>query len=513
MQATPQSFQTAVALIKSDAAAFLPEIALSLSVCALLIYDVVVKKASARGAAILAMIGVAASGLALWFQEPPAGGRELFAVVEGGPGMLRLDRFGTFFKALILAATALTIPMAAQYAPFRRRRMGEFYALLLGSVVGMFGMASSVNLLMFYLSVEFASMASYLLTAFVKRDMKGSEGGLKYVVYGSVASGLMIYGMSLIYGMTGSLHVGALGERLTASGLDEPALVVAGLLAFAGFAYKMSAFPMHFWTPDVYEGAPTPFTAFLSVASKAAGFALFIRFLLAYAPGFGVQAATGAPTNVDWPTLIAIVAAASMTVGNLAALQQTNVKRMLAYSSIAHAGYLLMGVAAMRPGAEFAAGRTDAVLFYFVVYLAMNLGAFFVVNAVESDPRLNAKTVDDYDGLFRRAPFLAICLAWFVYSLIGLPPAAGFTGKLQLFMAVVERDWYWLAIVAGLNTAISMYYYARVFRAMFFGEARDASPVKFGPALHVVVGVLAVAVLWLFVDSDRMVRLTQRFGL
>jgi NADH-quinone oxidoreductase subunit N len=506
------AYLEAVARIKADASSFLPEILLSAAICALLLYDVFAKKATHRGAATLAFGGLLAAGLAIFAQASglPGSARELFAIDASGRGMMRLDGFALFFKGLVLVCAAVTVPMALQYRPFQNRKMGEFYALLLGSVVGMFVMSSATHLLMFYLGVETASMASYLLVAFLKRDMKGSEAGLKYVIYGSVASGVMIFGMSLIYGMTGSLHLSALSEAFTATGLTNSALLVAGVFAFAGFAYKMAAFPMHFWCPDVYEGAPTPFTAFLSVASKAAGFALFIRFLLAFNPEFRVEFGGGAAL-VDWPTLIGVVAAASMTFGNLAALAQKNVKRMLAYSSIAHAGYLLMGVAALRPGAG--PEQTKSLLFYFVVYLFMNLGAFFVVNAAESDPELKATDVDHYDGLGLRAPFIGVCLTLFLFSLIGIPPTAGFTGKFQLLKDVVDRKMYWLAVTAGVNTAISMYYYAKLLKAMYFSEAKTDRPFAFGRPTQAFVGLLALPVLWLFIDSDRMVDFAARFGL
>ena len=245
--------------------------------------------------------------------------------------------------------------------------MGEFYALLLGAALGMFVMSAATNLLIFYLGVEFSSMASYLLTAFVKRDLKGSEAGMKYAIYGSVSSGVMIFGLSLIYGLTGSLNIARpRGARSRPPGTPRRRCLLAGAMTFAGLAYKMAAFPMHFWCPDVYEGAPTPFTAFLSVASKAAGFALFIRFLLAFGSGYGVTLSSRSEqrSTIDWPILVMVASVASMTLGNLAALWQTNIKRMLAYSSIAHAGYLLMAVAVMSPGQPAGQAAAPALLLH-----------------------------------------------------------------------------------------------------------------------------------------------------
>jgi NADH-quinone oxidoreductase subunit N len=459
---------------------------------------------------VIAVAGVLAAGIALVLQDvSPA--REIFGWDRGGErlGMMRLDAFGQFFKGLILLGTAISAVMALSFEQFEKRRMGEFYALLVGAALGMLVMSGATNLLIFYLGVEFSSMASYLLSAFVKRDLKGSEAGMKYAIYGSVASGVMIFGMSLLYGMTGSLHINDLARTFAAGGEAAPTLLAAGGMAFAGLAYKMAAFPMHFWCPDVYEGAPTPFTAFLSVASKAAGFALFIRFLLAIGKGYSVTLATGSTAAMGWPTLVMVASVASMTVGNLAALWQTNVKRMLAYSSIAHAGYLLMAVAVLTPGA--APAQAQPLLFYFIAYLFMNLGAFYVVTLVEG--KTGRVDVDGYRGLGRSAPVLGVCLTVFLLSLIGVPPTGGFTGKLQLFMAVIDAKLYWLAVVAGVNTAVSAYYYFRLIKAMYLDEAREAAPRGFRLLPQVVVAALAIPVVWLGIDFNRVAVFAGRFGL
>jgi NADH-quinone oxidoreductase subunit N len=502
------SFNAAVDAITRDLAGFVPETILSVFVCVLLLFDLFGKAARPKAAGVVAILGVALAGIALVCQEVSPG-REIFGAAGRG-GMLAVDAFGQFFKGLILACTGITAIMALAFDGFSRRRMGEFYALLLGAALGMFVMSSATNLLIFYLGVEFASMASYLLTAFVKRDLKGSEAGMKYAVYGSVASGVMIFGLSLLYGLTGSLHVTDLRNALAAGGDVAPTLLIAAGMSFAGLAYKMASFPMHFWCPDVYEGAPTPFAAFLSVASKAAGFALFVRFLLGFGPGYKVIPAVGKDlVQVDWPTLIMIASIASMTLGNLAALWQTNVKRMLGYSSIAHAGYLLMAVAVMAPGHP--AKQATPLLFYLIAYLFMNLGAFFVVTLVEN--RTGRAEIDGYRGLGRSAPFLGVCLTLFLLSLLGVPPTAGFTGKLQLFMAVIDQKMYWLAIAAGVNTAISAYYYFRIIKAMYLDEPHPEAPRSFALYPQIVVAALAVPVLWLGLDFNRVAAFAGRFGL
>jgi NADH-quinone oxidoreductase subunit N len=497
-----KAFNDAVAAIKADLGGFVPETILSVLVCVLLLWDLFGKKVNPRATGVIALVGTLLAGIALAAQQVTPG-RDLFS------GMMRLDAFGQFFKGLILAGTAVTIVMALSFESFSRRRMGEFYALLVGAALGMFVMSSATNLLMFYLGVEFSSMASYLLTAFVKRDLKGSEAGMKYAIYGSVSSGVMIFGLSLLYGLTGSLDVTDLARTFAAGGDAASTLLVAAAMAFAGLAYKMAAFPMHFWCPDVYEGAPTPFTAFLSVASKAAGFALFVRFLLAFDSNYGVTLGGGAKILVAWPTLVMVASVASMTIGNLAALWQTNVKRMLAYSSIAQAGYLLMAVAILVPGQP--PEQATPLLFYFIAYLFMNLGAFYVVTLVEG--RNGQVDVDGYRGLGRTAPLLGVCLTLFLLSLLGVPPTGGFTGKLQLFMAVIDKKLYWLAIVAAVNTAVSAYYYFRLIKAMYLDEAHVDAPKGFRFFPQAVVAALAVPVLWLGLDFNRVLEFTRQFGL
>jgi NADH-quinone oxidoreductase subunit N len=288
------------------------------------------------------------------------------------------------------------------------------------------------------------------------------------------------------------------------------------VLIFGGFAYKMAAFPMHFWCPDVYEGAPTPVTAWLSVASKAAGFAVFVRFLMAFSAGFDVsyrmEGGVLDQMNFGWQELVAAVAALSMTVGNLAALWQTNVKRMLAYSSVAHAGYLLMGVAAIDPsdpsGTQFA-----PLVFYFMAYFAMNLGAFYIVNLVAA--REGREDIEGYRSLGRRSPIMAFCLTLFLFSLIGLPPTGGFVGKMQLFMAVIDGGLVWLAVVAGINTAISVYYYARLLKAMYLQEEDETvatEPLIPGRANLAFLGGFAVLVLVLGVAFSPLAELAQTFS-
>jgi NADH-quinone oxidoreductase subunit N len=501
-------------VISRGVAGFVPELILCGLVCVLLLADLFIRGVKPRTTAWIATLGLLLAGIALWPRLEASG--EIFGWMQGNAqqGLMVTDRFAWFFQMFFLATALATLPMAVDHAAFRARRMGEYHALVVAATLGMFMMAGAVNLLVAYLGIEFASMASYIATAFDKRDRRGSEGGLKYVVYGSVASGVMIYGLSLLYGMTGSLHYGAIAQQLQIHAASDLGLVTAALLVFGGFAYKMAAFPMHFWCPDVYEGAPTPFTAYLSVASKAAGFAIFVRFVAAFTDGSGPSfVAFGSvpfEASFGWPTLIAAAAALSMTVGNLAALWQTNVKRMLAYSSIAQAGYLLMAVAVYAAGqGRPSGGDLGPLIFYFIAYFFMNLGAFHVVSVVSS--RTGAEHVEDFAGLGRRSPWMAFGLVVCLLSLLGMPPTGGFTGKLQLLQAAVENHLVWLAVLAGINTAISAFYYFKLIRCMYLHDSQ-AGLLNAGTTNAVMLAVLVVPILVLGLAFSPFIEFSRSFG-
>jgi NADH-quinone oxidoreductase subunit N len=483
----------------ASAAAFRPELALTFGTMALFILDLFWKHHPSRPARLatgtLLVLGLTAWLLAL----QPDGARLLFN------GMIATDRFATFFKWLFLLAAGLTVLISAPGKDFPPARIGEFYALMTAMLLGLFLMASATDLLMVYLSIELVSLCSYVLAGFKKGDRRAAEASLKYVIYGGVASGVMLFGMSYLYGLLGTTSLGELAMRiqhLQATGLPAAAtrltLVVAVVLVTAGVGYKIAAVPWHMWCPDVYEGAPTPFTAFLSVGPKAAGFAVALRLFYgalsgpsATMAGFG-EAVGGVP----WPAIIGIMAAVTMTLGNLTALAQTNLKRLLAYSSIAHAGYMLMGLSA-------ASDRgMQSIMIYMLIYVVMNLGSFLVVILVAE--ATGSESILDYRGLAKRHPLAATAFAIFLFSLTGIPPFAGFVGKWYLFVAVLDRvpgpggNWYaTLAIIGALNSAVSLYYYVRVIRAMFI-DVPYAEP-KQAPATPVMYQVLlsasAVAVL------------------
>jgi NADH-quinone oxidoreductase subunit N len=437
-------------------------------------------------------------------------------------GMIASDPFATFFKWLFLAAAALTVLIAARSTEFGRQQIGVFYPLLLSIVLGMFLMASAMDLLMMYLAVELVSLVSYALAGYRQGDRKAAEAALKYVIYGGVASGIMLFGMSYIYGLTGStsllglggaldgLAVGTMGSSQTAL---RVALAVAVIFVLCGVGFKIASVPWHMWCPDVYEGAPTPFTAFLSVGPKAAGFALAVRFFwsaLAGAPlGNGPGALTDGLSDLPWPAIIGVLAAVTMTLGNLTAIVQNNLKRLLAYSSIAHAGYMLMGLcAASTVGVQ-------SVMIYLLVYLVMNLGAFLVVIVVAQ--ATGSESIDAYRGLGRRNPLAALSFAVFLFSLTGLPPFAGFTGKWYLFVAVLQNyampggGWYAaLAVIGALNSAVSLYYYMRIARAMFLEAPVGEFTVRPHLGYQIMLGAFSAALLLFGVWWNPLIDWTQQ---
>jgi NADH-quinone oxidoreductase subunit N len=432
---------------------FLPEIILSATILLLIILDLLARSKNVIGP--VAALGCVVALIAT------------FDLYSAQPGllfhrMIVLDRFSLFFKIFTLAATILTIWMSLGNNEIKQVHQGEFYTLLLTCALGMFFMASSSNLLMAYLSLELVSLTSYVLTGFLPHNRRSSEAALKYLIYGGVASGTMIYGMSWIFGMAGSLDYAAIQTALAQNGINKAALFIAFVFIMAGFGYKIVFVPFHMWSPDVYQGAPTPFTAFLSVASNAAGIAIMIRFFF---PGVSRMVPGGDwafVSGVEWPHVLLFVSMITMTLGNLCALNQKNLKRMLAYSGIAHAGYMLMGLAVLTNDG------LSAILFYVVVYLIMNLGAFLVVGMVANVT--GDEEIESYRGLaWRGAALPAACLAIFLFSLTGLPPFAGFIGKFFLFAAVLKEGgaFVMLAVVAILNSVVSLYYYAKVVKTMF----------------------------------------------
>lgn len=388
-------------------------------------------------------------------------------------GMISMDPFGQFFKILIIAAALITVIQASKSKDLEKSPKTEFYAFLLALTLGLNMMAVASDLLMIYLAVEMASLTSYVMAGYLAHSRRSEEAGLKYVLYGGVASGVMIFGLSLLYGLTGSLNLVEIRQFFLENATDRLVLFITFIMILTGLGYKMAIAPFHMWSPDVYEGAPMPVTAFLSVGSKAAGFAVTLRFFLVTFIVIDKDGTWTVLKALDWQTLVAVLAAITMTVGNVIALQQTNIKRFLAYSSVAHAGYMLMGVAVQsRVGVE-------GIMFYFMAYFLMNLGAFFVATLIAN--QFGTEEMSDYRGLVRQnffGAFLAISMTIFMFSLTGIPPFAGFIGKWYIFQAVIKSGMIWLAVIAAINSVISLYYYVRLVKYMTFDDPQEEMKVQ-----------------------------------
>jgi NADH-quinone oxidoreductase subunit N len=413
-------------------------------------------------------------------------------------GMLAIGPLVVFFKALLVGAS-LAIALVFTFRNSRELfglGQGEFYALLLAVTLSNLLLAASNDLAMLYLSLEMVSITSYVMVAYMKGDRLSNEASLKYILFGAVSTGGMLYGLSLLYGMTGTTSLPAIREFLAAGLTDanRGAVYLIALFVFAGFGFKTAAVPFHFWCPDVYQGAPTPVTAFLSVAPKAAGFAIMARFFF---DGLATSR-TGSwdlVGTINWPALLMLVSVLTMTVGNVAALTQTNMKRLLAYSSIAHAGYIMMGVVALSENGA------RALMIYLLAYLFMNLGAFLVVTLIHTQD--GTFDLRDYPGLYRRAPFLTVAMAVFLLSLVGIPPLVGFMGKLYVFAAIMEkgREYWWYAVVGAVNAAIAAYYYFRVLKTMVIDAGNEEKPPFRLPLadavwLAVLVAANVLPLLW-----------------
>lgn len=393
-------------------------------------------------------------------------------------GMLRDDWLAFTFRILFLFSAALTALLTTGVRGVRQQ--GEFYALLVIATLGMNLMAAAGDLVMLYLAIETTSIPLYVLAGFLKQDDRSTESGLKYFLFGALTSTVMLYGFSLLFGLAGTTNLYALADALRAGAVSAWVLAGTLILVLVGFGFKVSMVPFHFWSPDVYEGAPTPITAFVSTASKAAGFAVLVRVLLAVFPS----------VEAYWVPMLSVLAVLTMTVGNLLALAQKNIKRLLAYSSVAHAGYVLIGLVAL------SAFGVTSVVFYLAAYLVSNLAAFAVVilfaNAAGSED------IKDYAGLSRRSPGLALAMLVALLSLAGMPPLAGFVGKLWVFAAAVESGLIWLAFVGVINAIIGLYYYLTVLKVVYLYRSEDEDKPVAVPrtyALALAVCILAIVAI------------------
>jgi len=484
-----------------DLRAFMPELVITATFLLVVLIDISLGHLRKSLSFLAAGIGLIAALTAVIAQfGQPA--RTLFY------GMIAVDDMGVFFRGFVIVASFLILLAAPASRELARAHLGEFYALLLGVTLGMMLLASSVDMIMLFLALEMVSLSSYIMVGYLSTDRLSNEASLKYILFGAVSTGAMLYGITLLFGMTGSTKMVLMRDALSrgaGGGENLLAMLVATALLLAGFGFKVAAVPFHFWCPDVYTGAPTPVTAFLSVAPKAAGFAALIRFFFT---GMSDTSAGAGPwsafTAVNWTLLVLLISVVTMIFGNVAALRQNNMKRLLAYSSISHAGYIMMGAVVLN------AEGIQAVLVYLITYLFMNLGAFIIV--IEMYNRTGSFDVRDYRGLYRRSPFLTIAMTVFLLSLMGIPPLAGFFGKLYVFAAAVDRGLAWYAAVGALNSVIAVYYYARVIKEMVIEEAAQDSgalPVSWANAALVWAMLVPTALLMLVWDSVQRLTLSS----
>ncbi|MDH5606062.1 MAG: NADH-quinone oxidoreductase subunit N [Anaerolineae bacterium] len=447
----------------------MPEIILAVLAALIVIVDLRVKKKDSDVIAWLTFIGIALAFAATLVYIHPMGGKQIWG------GMLRSDDLSKIFRLVFLFGAGATVLFAKGYEVIGRR--GEFYILLVLSTLGMNLMGASADLIMLFVAIETASLPLYIMAGFMTDNERSIEAGFKYLLFGAMTSTLMLYGFSLLYGFAGTTDIYQLAQGIAAGNVPAVALVGSIVLVLIGFGFKISMVPFHFWAPDVYEGAPTPVTGFLSTASKAAGFAVVTRVLF-----------TAFPQAADvWMNYVAVLSAVTMTLGNLVALRQTNIKRMLAYSSIAHAGYILMGIAA---GSQL--GITG-VVYYVAVYLLTNLAAFGIVvvyyNQVGSDE------IKDYAGMSRRSPGLAFAMLLLFLSLGGIPPLGGFIGKVLVFAAAVKAGLVWLAVIGVLNAVVGLYYYLIVLKVVYLHRQEgDEAPLAISRAHSWVLAVCTLGV-------------------
>ncbi len=479
---------------------FMPELTLVLTLAFVVVWDLLLKRHKDR-AKILPALALAGLVMAGYFTV------RLTSAPEGSlfMGLIAVDGFGILCRLLFIVTAIVVILLAIPSRELEGMNKGELFVLLIAATVSLMWMANAINLLMIYLALEMVSVTSYIMVGYLRTERLSNEAALKYLLFGAVATGVMLFGLSLLFGLTGSLDLYTIRSALqneSALAGARPTLITIVILLMAGIGFKIAAVPFHFWCPDVYTGAPTPVTAFLSVGPKVAGFAVLVRVFfigMAEPTGQGPWPVWQMLEAVDWQVILIGISIATMTLGNVAAILQTNLKRLLAYSSIAHAGYILMGAA-------LASGKgIQAMLAYMVIYLFMNLGAFIVVTAIYD--HLGSFDLKDYAGLWKRSPWLTGAMGVFLLSLMGIPPFAGFLAKFYIFAAVIQAGLGWFAVVGVLNSAIAGFYYMKVLKTIFAEDGQTADPplIELHPIYSGLLVVLVVPniiglVLWGYLD-------------
>ncbi len=460
--------------------AIMPEIAMTVLVCLVLLVDLFVPQRRKALLGLLTLFGVVVTGLLTL----PLIGMEADLFSD----MYRVDSFAIFFKFIFLAITALTVLISMRYLSIEEIHLGEYYALVLFSVIGMMVMAGGSDLLTIYIGLELLSIPIYMLVGFMKRDLLSQEGGIKYFLLGAFSSGIILYGIALAYGITGTTNLAAMHAAFGETTGPNILLTLSVIMIVAGFAFKIALVPFHMWAPDAYQGAPTSITAFISVGTKAAAFAGLLRIFAVAFEGIADQ----------WAILLWLLAVFSMTWGNIAAMVQSNLKRLLAYSSVAHAGYVMMGLVV---GSEIGMA---SVLLYLAVYIFMNMGAFTMVILL-CRQNFRGDRVEDFRGLARAHPLAGIGFVIFFLSLAGIPPTAGFVGKFYLFSAAIESGYIWLALIGVLNSVLSVYYYFKIVANMYMAEPAGKVDISTSVPLRLALGLMVAGVLLIGVYPDPLI--------
>ncbi|MEC4685325.1 MAG: NADH-quinone oxidoreductase subunit N [Nitrospirota bacterium] len=445
----------------------LPEIIIAASALLVLLVELVIRKKETVG--LLSIISVAVAA----YYIPQSFGKAF-------GGMFISDGYSAFFKFIFFINLILTVLLSTRYLVIEKANHGEYYALIMFSTLGMMIMASAGDLIVLYLGLELMALSTYVLAGFIRHDIRSNEAALKYFLLGAFSSALLLYGITMIYGLTGTTDISLIGAAVAESGLNTP-LLLSIIFLMVAFGFKVALAPFHMWAPDVYEGAPTSITAFMSVGPKAAGFAAFGRVFLT---GFG-------PLSADWTGILIVLSILTMAVGNIIAIQQSNIKRMLAYSSVAHAGYAVLGI--IVGGTEGIA----AMMNYLFIYAFMNIGAFAVIIMLRSEG-FQGEALEDFKGLARTHPLAAAMMLVFMFSLTGIPPTAGFIGKFYLFKAVIGAGYIWLAVVAVIFSAISAYFYLRVVMYMYMLEPEgEAVTLSLSPSLGLALLITTLVVIFI----------------
>jgi len=477
----------------TDHFVLLPAIMLALFGCAILLFDFWPRPdpRQRRGLLFFVVAGLAFAGFGLWRQQAFLNANGL-TEITAFQGSLTIDRFALFFNWIFEIASLIVAIVSYAYLEIEGEHHGEYYALMLFAQCGMFFLAAGTDLVTLFIGLELMALCFYVMVGFLRGAKRSNEAALKYLLLGAFSSGFLVYGFSIMYGLAGSTKLSDIAIAIAARDPWDPMVFLAMATTAVGLLFKISAAPFHMWAPDAYEGAPTTVTAYLSVASKAASIAFLLRIFMGPL----------ASARESWEPLLSVVAILTMTVGNLAAVTQTNLKRLLAYSSISHAGYMLLGLIA---GNETGIKGIEV---YILVYAFMNLGAFIVIVALRRK-NIIGEDIDDLAGLMQKSPGYAVLMLIFLLSLAGIPPTAGFLGKYYIFLALIETHHYFLAVIGTLYVAVAIYYYFRIVRSMFVGQLVEQAPLTTSFGVRLALGVAGVMTLAIGIYPEPFLRMAQ----